>query len=405
MQAQYDIAIVGAGLVGSSLACALASTAYRIVLIDSQPLPFDPGSIPKPDTDGRSIALALASKKMFGVLGVWQHLADDAAPIKKIHISEQGQFGATRLDCTRYEVESFGYLVPAATLITALQRFIHMYANIERLQPYKITTVENSAGGAVLHGDGESIHAKLLIAADGTHSSIRNQLGIAYDEKQYRQTAIVGCIDAEYHHQHTAYERFTGHGTLALLPRVGNRCGFIWMNPTEIAQNHLTLTDKDFLNQLQQAFGFRLGHFSKLGRRVDYPLTLLVSKQRVQQRAVLVGNAAQTLHPVAGQGLNLALGDIAALSETLAANESSFENIEEHLHAYEAKRQPDIEKTIRFTDQLNFLFTADYPVLSRTRGLGLALLGAIPALEARIVQRNLGALGLTRLLRGQTLQP
>ncbi len=403
MQHHYDIAIVGAGLVGSSLACALTSTSYRIALIDRQSLPANQDS--NINQDGRSIALALASKKMYAVLGLWNQLNAHAVPIKKIHISDQGRFGATRLNCARYGVESFGYLVPAEKLTTVLQKHIQLQDHIERLQPYSVSDIQSQTDGAILHGEDDSIHAKLIIAADGTRSFIRNKLGIVVDEKQYKQIAIVGSVDAEDYHDYTAYERFTKDGPLALLPRVGNRCGFIWMNPSSVAEQHLMLSDEKFLERLQDAFGYRLGHFSNLSQRFSYPLSLLVSRQRVQPRIVLVGNAAQTLHPIAGQGLNLALRDIAELSEILFKNENSLEAIDEKLRVYESKRQPDITKTIRFTDRLNLIFNADYPVLSRTRGLGLALLGAIPILEERIVRQNLGSTGSNAsLLRGQALQ-
>ncbi len=403
MRAQFDIAIVGAGLVGSSLACALAKTRYQIALIDSQPLAA--ANNEPSNQDGRSIALALSSKKMYFALGLWDQLDTHAIPIKKIHISDQGRFGVTRLDSARYKVESFGYLVPAEQLTITLQNQIQQQDNVQRFQPYQVSNIEIQFDQILLSGDGESIHAKLLIAADGAHSFIRKKLDIAVDEKSYQQSAIVGCINAERHHQFTAYERFTTKGPLALLPRKDNQCGFIWMNPSDVAEHHLRLSDEAFLAQLQQAFGFRLGHFSKLTKRFAYPLSLTISDQRVQGRTVLIGNAAQTLHPVAGQGLNLALRDIAELSEILIECETITNNIDDKLSAYAAKRQPDIEKTIRFTDRLNFIFNADYPVLSRSRGIGLALLGAIPALEERIVKQNLGVLSSTaNLLQGYATQ-
>jgi 2-octaprenyl-6-methoxyphenol hydroxylase len=174
------------------------------------------------------------------------------------------------------------------------------------------------------------------------------------------------------------------------------------MNPTESAENHLALSDQAFKDKLQHAFGFRLGHFQSVSKRFAYPLALLMSEQRVQQRVVLIGNAAQTLHPIAGQGLNLALRDIAELVELLKEND--LNNIDEKLNAYANKRQPDIEKTIRFTDKLNFLFNADYPVLKQSRGLGLAMLGAIPVLEERIVKQNLGVIGSNAsLLKGEVV--
>jgi 2-octaprenyl-6-methoxyphenol hydroxylase len=404
MSSKFDIAIVGGGLVGSSLAAALASSSYRIALIDSQPLAEI--NFKADQLDGRSIALALSSKKMFSALGMWNRLQEHATAIKKIHISDQGRFGATRLDSARYEIESFGYLVPAEHLIHTLNEQVDSLDHVTRIQPYKVSAIENYSDHVVLkQDDGDEIQASLLIAADGANSFIRKALGIEVEEKQYQQSAIVGSLECEQAHNNTAYERFTEEGPLALLPREGNRCGFIWMNPTESAEINLALDDQAFIDKLQTAFGFRLGHIKAISKRFSYPLALLMSEQRVQQRVVLIGNAAQTLHPIAGQGLNLALRDIAKLVEMIEMlGENYLNSIDEQLIEYENKRQPDIEKTVRFTDRLNFLFNADYPVLKQSRGLGLAMLGAIPVLEQRIVKQNLGEEGSNAsLLRGNAV--
>jgi len=400
MSSQYDVVIVGAGLVGSSVACALENTSYRIAIIDSQP-----ALVSKPNSnvqDGRSIALALSSKKMLSALGLWSRLEEHATAINNIHISDQGRFGATRLDSAHYGVESFGYLVPAEQLIYALNSRVDELENVTRLQPYQVAEIESHADHAIIkEQNGNVLQAKLLVAADGANSFIRQALSIAVDEKQYQQSAIVASVQCEKAHHNTAYERFTKDGPLALLPKQGSQCGFIWMNPTDSAEINMALNDQDFTDKLQTAFGFRLGKFKSISKRFAYPLALLVSKQRIQQRVVLIGNAAQTLHPIAGQGLNLALRDIAELCELLADN--GLQDIDDKLNAYQAKRQPDIEKTIRFTDRLNFLFNANYPVLAQTRGLGLAMLGAIPALEERIVKQNLGATGSNAsLLQGSS---
>ncbi len=405
MQQQYDVAIVGAGLVGSSLACCLAATSCRVMLLDCQPPSDDLSVTQHGRRDGRSITLTLASKKMYDRLGIWQHLEAAAVPIKKIHISDQGRFGATRLDCARYAVESFGYLVPAEKLTRALRHHLRQRDNICRLQPYRVSHIESRVNAVVVHGDGALIGARLLVAADGAGSGIRDGLGIGVHRKAYGQTAIVGSIGIQNHHQYTAYERFTKSGPLAVLPRAGNCCGFIWMNPQEIAEQHIKLSDKRFLQQLQRAFGHRLGYFSRLSQRCAYPLSLLVSKRRVQRRVVLIGNAAQTLHPIAGQGLNLALREVAELSEILAADGNAIADIDAKLAAYEACRQPDIDRTVRFTDRLNSLSTADDAVLSRVRGWGLVLLGALPMLEARIVRHNLRAPGPTATRRRRPALP
>ena len=400
MALEFDVAIVGGGLVGGSLATALANTSssIQIALIDSQPLAQI--NLNAHQYDGRSIALALSSKKMFTALGLWDALQEHATAIKNIHISDQGRFGVTRLDSKRYEVESFGYLVPADYLIHTLNNQVDSCANVTRVQPYKVSKIKQYADCVVLKQNiGESIQANLLIAADGAKSFIRKSLEIEVEEKQYLQSAIVGSVECEQNHNQTAYERFTQDGPLALLPKQGNYCGFIWMNPTECAAINLALDDQAFKNKLQNAFGFRLGYFKSISKRFAYPLELLVSQQRAKQRVVLIGNAAQTLHPIAGQGLNLALRDIAELVELLT--EKKLNNVVDSLKKYAEKRQPDIEKTIRFTDRLNFLFNADYPVLAQSRGLGLAMLGAIPILEERIVKQNLGETGSdASMLRG-----
>ena len=400
----YDIAIVGGGFVGNTLACALAAVPGRIALIESKPVSSANGT--SVNGDERSIALALASKKMFDTLGVWGQLDLHSIAIKKIHISDQGRFGAMRLDCRNYESECFGYMVPAEKLISSLQQHLQRYENIQRIQPYKVSDIESYADRVILHGKDGAIQANLLIAADGTRSFIRNKLGIPVNEKKYHQTAIVGNIRIEGDHKSTAYERFTRQGPLTLLPHAGNNCGFIWVLSDNIARELIAYSDEDFLLQLQQAFGYRLGYISEIGKRFAYPLSLLVSRRRVQQRVVLIGNAAQTLHPIGAQSLNLALRDVAVLSEMLRSNNDGFNEISEKLRAYASGRQSDIKRTIRLTDLFNYLFTTNDPVLSRTRGVGLALLGAIPVLESIILQQSSGVPSTaTNLLQSKSLQP
>lgn len=388
MSRHYDIAIVGGGFVGGTLACALAATPRRIALIESRPVSSVNGTGPR--RDERSIALALASKRMFDALGVWEQIGPHSIAIRKIHISDQGRFGAMRMDCRNHESEGFGYMVPAEKLVLSLQEHLRHHENIQCIQPYKVSDIESHADRVILHGEGEPIQADLLIAADGTHSFIRNKLGIPANEKKYHQTAIVGNVSVDDDHQFTAYERFTRQGPLTLLPHAGNNCGFVWVLPDNIAQELMACTDEDFLLQLQQAFGYRLGYFSKIGKRSAFPLSLWVSQRRVQERVVLIGNAAQTLHPIGAQSLNLALRDVAELSEVLHAGDDGLDGISERLRAYASGRQSDIKRTIRLTDTFNFLFTTNDPVLSRTRGIGLALLGAIPLLENIILRQSSG---------------
>ncbi len=388
MPRHYDIAIVGGGFVGGTLACALAATPRRIALIESRPVSSVNGT--GAHRDERSIALALTSKRMFDALGVWEQIGAHSIAIRKIHISDRGRFGAMRMDCRNHESEGFGYMVPAEKLVLSLQEHLRHHENIQCIQPYKVSDIESRADRVILHGEGEPIQTDLLIAADGTHSFIRNKLGIPVNEKKYHQTAIVGNVGVDGDHQFTAYERFTRQGPLTLLPHAGNNCGFVWVLPDNIAGELMTRTSEDFLLQLQQAFGYRLGYFSKIGKRSAFPLSLLVSQRRVQERVVLIGNAAQTLHPIGAQSLNLALRDVAELSEALNADHDGPDGISERLCAYASGRQSDIKRTIRLTDIFNFLFTTNDPVLSRTRGIGLALLGAIPLLENIVLRQSSG---------------
>lgn len=403
MSRHYDIAIVGGGFVGGTLACALAATPGRIALIESKPVSSVNGT--GRNRDERSIALALASKKMFDALGVWDQIGLHSIAIRKIHISDRGRFGAMRMDCQNHASEGFGYMVPAEKLILSLQEHLRRHENIHCIRPYKVSDVESRADQVILYGEGEPIQTDLLIAADGTNSFIRNKLGIPANEKKYHQTAIVGNVGVDDDHQFTAYERFTRQGPLTLLPHAGNNCGFIWVLPDNIARELMTHSDEDFLLQLQQAFGYRLGYFSGIGKRFAYPLSLLVSHRRVQGRVVLIGNAAQTLHPIGAQSLNLALRDVAELSEMLHASHDGLEGINEKLRAYASGRQSDIKRTIRLTDIFNFLFTTNDPVLSRSRGIGLALLGAIPVLENIILRQSSGVpSSVANLLQGKPLQ-
>ena len=399
MPRNFDIAIVGGGVIGSTLACAMASSSLRIALVERQPTLAGTSDS---DRDGRSFALTAFSKNMLDALGVWEKLDEFSVSIKNIHISERGRFGAMRMNCREYDSESLGYLVPAEKLARVLHEHIGQHQQIECIRPYRVSGIQSRADKVRLYGEGLPIEAKLLIAADGTHSFIRKELGFPVDEKPYGQTAIVGNIGVTNYQPCIAYVRFTAQGPLVLLPRADNSYGFIWTNPSKVAQEHLALSEAEFSVRLQQAFGFRLGHISRLGKRYSYSLSLKVSQRLVKQRTVLIGNAAQTLHPVAAQGLNLALRDIAELCEILHVSKDALDGINKKLHSYESKRQSDVRRTVLLTNRLNFLFSTENPILTRARGFGLALLGAVPVVENYILQQGSGTFSSSaRLLQGR----
>ncbi|MEE8482942.1 MAG: FAD-dependent monooxygenase, partial [Acidiferrobacterales bacterium] len=298
----FDIVIVGGGMVGASLACALGNSELTIAVIEAIP-PGEPG---QPSYDDRTVALAYSSRYIFEGIGIWQSIAQrSACPIKHIHISDRGHFGFTRLHAEDMRLDALGYVVETRALGAALYEAMSALDNVTLICPASVTDIvvtKKSATLTVEHdGNSRIINAQLAVAADGGGSPLRQTVGIAATKRKYDQSAVVANVTPGRDHGNVAYERFSSTGPLALLPMPGNRCSVVWSTPSDKVKAMLGWDDETFLAQLQTCFGDRLGRFSHVGKRVAYPLELTRVRNSVVERVVLVGNAAHTVHPVAGQ--------------------------------------------------------------------------------------------------------
>lgn len=362
-----DILIIGGGLTGASLMLALANSPYRVMLVDAVPF----SSRMTSDFDARSLALSPASVRILQMLDVWPLLAAYACPINSIHISERYGFGCAQLNPS--ENNMLGHVVELQHISNALHQRIDLSKVIA---PAELVALDKVAQVATIrHGSKQfSIHAKLIVAADGTNSSVREFCGMHAQIKDYQQHAIVANIGLARSHQHIAYERFTAHGPLALLPMNGLRAAMVWALSPEEATRMMALSDKDFLFELQKTFGYRLGRLTSIGQRITYPLKQMTMPKITSQSVVFVGNAANTLHPVAGQGFNLGIRDVAMLAQCIMTHGLHHKMLTE----YEALRNRDQSMMLHFTDGLIRLFTSNHLGLKFARRMGLMAFDQLP---------------------------
>lgn len=360
---QVDVIIVGGGLSGAALLRSLAKTDLRVLMIDSQDF-FQP----LPSNDGRSLTLSIASMRILESLDVWSELATTATPIHQIHVSEQGRFGTACLNGA--EQQPLGYVIPIQNLVETL------YQGIDRkmvLAPATVTAFDHDNRLVTVQAGGQSlgIQATLIVAADGSHSSMRSLCQLPVQVKDYHQDAVVTYVDLARAHQHTAYERFTESGPLALLPLAPKRMGVVWSLPPEQAQEILAMNDADFLQELMRVFGYRLGRLEGVGKRMTFPLRQMLMHDHVHGAVVFIGNAAHTLHPVAGQGFNLGLRDVAMLAQTITQSDIQDPYL---LSRYQQARQHDQTAIARFTDGLATLYGHSSLPVRLARQIGLVSL-------------------------------
>lgn len=405
--AEFDVVIVGGGLVGGSLASALRDLPLRVALIESAPV----RASNKPSPDERVIALSLGSRRIFGGLGVWPAIAPVAEPILSIHVSDRGHCGFTRLDRREEGVEALGYVAPARAMDLAIQESLEQASNLQILRPARLLDHRVGAEGVALEiqvGDERwRVTTRLLVAADGGDSSVRERLGLQVDGHDYGQDAVITTLLAGQPHPGQAFERFTDTGPLAMLPMPGGRYSVVWTcRPTETT-GLLSLIDADFVARLQARFGWRLGRLSAPSPRQAYPLKLKLVRETIHERLVLIGNAAHTLHPVAGQGFNLGLRDVAALAEALggASRQGQDVGASNTLADYARWRGRDQTETACLTDTLARLFVVPWRPVRIARNLGLLGLDLLPAVRRRLARRFMGLDGsLPRLARGLPLE-
>ena len=407
----YDLAIAGGGLVGASLALALAPLGLKIALVEA----VVPGGDGHPSYDERTTALSNGTIRAFRSLGVWSRMEREAAPIRRIHVSERGRFGVARIDAAEQGLESLGSVLPNRVIGEALWHGLAAWPGVEVLAPARVTgtTMVDGCRRLEAERDGEplSVTARLVVAADGARSTIREQAGIGSDHWDYGQTAIVTTMTAQRFHDHVAYERFTSEGPIAVLPLTDGRCGVIWTLRPEAAARALELPDEAFLEEFQQAFGFRLGRFVKVGvkvgRRYSYDLALTRAERHTAPRLAIVGAAAQGMHPIAGQGFNLGLRDAACLAEVIAdarAEGRLDAGDDAVLAAYAEWRDDDRRRIVAFTDGLVRTFGSPLATIGGLRAAGLVAFDLLPPAKAAMSRLSVGAAGrVPRLARGVPL--
>ena len=405
---EFDVVIVGGGMVGASFALALRATPLRVLLIESVP----PDSASQPSFDERTTALGNGSRQIFETLGVWPAMSGDASPIRSIHVSDAGRFGVARLDAHEQGVHAFGYVVPNRVIGRALWQALREAPNVTIAMPAQLKSATLREDGVlldvVIEGVTEKVRAAVAVAADGAGSVLRASAGIEAAVEDYDQIAIVVNAATERPHTGEAFERFTASGPLAVLPVTGGGYAVVWAVSPERAAELISLDEAGFAAELLTAFGWRAGRWTRIGRRNSYPLTLTRAEETVAGRVVLIGNAAQALHPVAGQGFNLGLRDAATLAEMLAsaASNSDFApTVAELLEKFAAWRAEDRKGVTRFTDGLVKLFGSDTPGVGLVRNFGLLLFDMSPAAKRALSRVSWGFAGrMPRLARGLPLE-
>jgi 2-octaprenyl-6-methoxyphenol hydroxylase len=396
----FELVIAGGGLAGASLACAVGDIAGRIAVVE----PFAADDDRQPSFDERTIALTLASKRVFEGLGIWDSVRERACPIESIHVSDRGHFGAARLHARDAGQAALGYVVPTRPLGEALSRRMSAHAGITVFCPASGERIERREGAVNLFlDDGSVLSAPLLVLADGGRSSLGAQAGLALTTRPYPQRALVAIVAVDRDHGNRAFERFTEHGPLALLPMTGRRMALAWTLPRERAESLAACAETDFLLALQTEFGGRCGRFERAGSRRVYPLSLGGLSRPAGGRVIAVGNAAHIVHPVAGQGFNLGLRDVAELADLIA--ECAHAGVDPGSAAvvdrYVRARRGQARRVGLFTDGLISLFTARSPGLGVLRGLGLGLVDVLPPVKRFFLSRTMGQSGrLPRLARG-----
>jgi len=402
---QFDLVIVGGGMVGASLAAALGQLPLRVAMVEA----FAPGSDSQPSYDERCTAVAHGSKVILDTIGVWRDMQQDASAIDSIHVSDQGRPGIARISASQQGVPALGYVIPNRCIGRALWRHLETQERLTTFMPCTVVSVDQAHDGLRIElreADGavKSIGARLLVAVDGARSAIREMAGIEAEILDYDQTAIICNLTPTLAHRGRAFERFTDDGPLALLPLGPERCSVVWTVKRDDAVSVMAMNEQEFADALQRQFGFRLGRFRKVGERSAYPLFRVRALQQTADRLVLLGNAAHSLHPVAGQGFNLSLRDVAALAEVLAQARDGDPGDPAVLEQYLAWRLEDQQKVLGFTDTLVRLFTNPFAPLRAARNAGLLSFDLVPGLKRLFARHTMGRAGrLPRLARGVRL--
>lgn len=402
MTQQFDVAIVGAGMVGASLALLLddaMAQGLTVALIDEHEIQLQDAQ--QPSFDERTTALSFGTQQIFSQLDIWSDLAKQACPIEHIQVSQQGQLGRVRLHAQDERVDALGYVVPNRVIGQTLSRSLLNHPKLTLIAQTKVKQYRSVESGTELvieqSGSQQSINTRLLVLADGANSQGCAQLGITQQRFDYGQQAIICNITLDKPHQNWAYERFTLGGPLALLPIQGNRFALVWCLPKADAQSYLDLTECEFNAQLQSIIGFDKGRIVSSGERVTYPLVLSQASEQVRHHLVVLGNAAHGLHPVAGQGFNLALRDAKALAQNIMQT-IQLHGVDQlgqlkHLLSYVTSQKMDQSLTINMSHHLPTKFTQTGTLWSLIRALGLTALDSLPVAKTLFARQAMGLVG------------
>ena len=392
MEDVHPVLIVGGGLVGASLAIALDRAGIPAAMVEATPA----GAMPEV-FDQRNLSFADATVNALAALGVMQRLRMPGGSIRRIHVSRSGDFGRARLDAADYGRERFGQVVVARDFGEALEARLAELPQLVRHRPARFLGFADEGDGVrrvrIADGHGERIlQAQLVVAADGTRSQVREALGIDSDEHDYQQRLFVARLRTQRAPDGIAYERLGDHGPTALLPRGDGAWGLVHGVDEADADAVAALGDRALLERVQAAFGWRAGRFLEVGERSAYPAIRLVAQRITAPRAVLVGNAAQTLHPIGAQGFNLGLRDALTLAEEIAANRGD-PGADAVLAGHAARRREDRERTLAFSDGLARITANDAPLLRPLRSLGLFAVDRVPALQSLLAGGAMGYRG------------
>jgi 2-octaprenyl-6-methoxyphenol hydroxylase len=404
---RYDVVIAGGGLVGAALACALGELPLSVLVVEAVP----PRASAQPSYDDRNSAISFGSSRILAGLGLWELIAPDAAPIRHIHVSDRGRLGRAELHAADHGAPALGYVVPNRVLGAALYARLGQLPRVTLRCPAKVVALEVDRAPArcvVEDPQGrEQLEASLVVVADGAGSPLRAALGVEVERWEYDESAVVANVTSERAVDGWAFERFTDEGPVALLPRATGDLAAIVTVPTVAAAALADGPPERYAAVLAARFGDRLGGFPRVGTRAHYPLALVRATRQVVARAVIMGNAAHALHPVAAQGFNLSLRDVAALAEVVADGiDARREPGEaEGLARYAAWRESDQRGMSVISDGLARIFANPLATVGAARSLGLLTFDLLPPAKRAFARRMMGMTGrLPRLARGLPLR-
>ena len=400
---ETEVLIVGGGMVGLSLACALAGAGVEVVVVDRE----SPGKLTDAGFDGRVSSIAHGSQRALGAIGAWDALAAHAQPILEIRVSDGDSPLFLHYDHRDLGTAPLGYIVENRLIRRALFAAAGRLARLRLLAPSEVRALTRARSGVEAELDGGvRVRARLAVAADGQRSALRREAGIAVTTWRYRQTGIVCTVAHERPHRSIAHERFLPAGPFAILPMCGHRSSLVWTERADLAPSIMALGEAEFGAEIARRFGGFLGRLEVVGRRWSYPLALVHAERYTAERLALVGDAAHAIHPIAGQGLNLGLRDVAALAEVVVDARRLGLDLGEPwaLERYQRWRRFDTLVLMAVTDGLNRLFSNDIAPVRLARDLGLAAVDRLKPLKRLFMRHAMGTVGtLPRLVRGEPL--